>query len=317
MMPDSASNFTAWSLAFALILPAIIAAAPGEADAHPGRLIGESRQGGERQHRQQNREQRSQDDDDDSDRNRRRSRDSSSNRDGIAQGDARPTGRVRPASEPAPTTPSPDPNVTRTTTTTRTTTHVRRRSRHVPFIGRSSTSVHHHHYHEPTLRYEEPNDGPEPYFLFGVGLGAFASAQIVDEALPGTHFNLGLGARGRLLAFELGFDGGLYRFDPQATGIDLSVMGMTGDLFFKPSITFFEPYGFVGLGGYLFQDGIMREAAVGAALRMGFGIDFRIDALAIGARYLYGVHGYANDYGLYQRLGARTEAVTVNASLYF
>ncbi|MFU8806922.1 MAG: hypothetical protein ACNA8W_24150, partial [Bradymonadaceae bacterium] len=110
---------------------------------------------------------------------------------------------------------------------------------------------------------------------------------------------------------------GGYKFDPAARGIDLSVMGLSGDLKLQPSIGFFEPFIFAGLGGYLFQDGIMQESALGGALRMGLGADLRFDNIAIGARYLYSMYGFSNQAGLYQGLAAQTESVGLNVSFYF
>lgn len=313
-----------FALALMLAVPAIQAVSSSEAEARPGRMLGESRQSGKREHKKA----KSDDDDSSSNRNRRRTTRSGTNQSSTPtpQGDAQRTGRTRPAGTSQSAAPQNDARPTgrtrpasgATQTTTRTRTHTRssapRRTRHT-----SSTTVHHHHHHEERRRtYHEPAPATAEGFLtFGVGMGAFASNEIVDGALPGTHLNVALGAKGRVWGMELGFNGAGYKFDPDLQGVDLSVMGLSGDLKFQPSFGVIEPFALVGLGGYVFQDAIMQEMALGGAFRMGFGLDLRFASFALGGRYLYSVHGFSNEAGLYQNLAAQTEALSLNMTFYF
>ncbi|MBA2660751.1 MAG: hypothetical protein H0U74_00525 [Bradymonadaceae bacterium] len=222
------------------------------------------------------------------------------------QGNARTTGRVRPTQQPTTRT-------TRTTRTQRSTVHTRH----------SSTTHHHHHHYDDdhssshvATRAQPARSTIDGYLTLGLGLGGFAAGQITDLALPGAHFNLGLGGKGKLWGAELGFNGGGYTFDTANGGTDLSIMGVSVDVKLQPSLWIFEPYILAGLGGYLFQDGIMQESALGGALRLGLGADLRFGDIAVSARYLFSSYAFGND-SLYPSLAAQTESLGVNLTFYF
>ena len=151
----------------------------------------------------------------------------------------------------------------------------------------------------------------------GIGLSGFAAPQITDTALPGSEFNLGMGVAGELLGFELGFHGGGYTFTPDVSGLDIAMMGMSGDLRIQPSFGIIEPFLFTGLGGYHFQDAYLNETAIGGAFRAGAGVDLRIDKFALSLRYLRNFYGFVNSMSFQDGLGAQTESLGVNFTIYF
>lgn len=239
------------------------------------------------------------------------------------QGPPQATGRTRPAGSSArPTTTTRRRTTSRPVSSRRTRVHGTRYSN-------SYTEVHHHHYHEGDTRrvstarrvdYEDehPNvlDG---YFTLGLSTSGFAAGQIVDGALSGLEYNIGLGAKGDLFGGELGLHGGVYTLgsaDGESDQIDFSIFGLSFDLKLQPSLGVFEPYALVGVGGYIFQDGVMQESAGGGAIRLGAGADFRFDNFAIGARYLFTGYAFSNA-SLYHDLTAQTESLGINASFYF
>lgn len=163
-------------------------------------------------------------------------------------------------------------------------------------------------------------DATEAYITAGAGVSGFAASQISNDALPGMGFNVGLGAKSGWLAGELGFNMSGYRLDPAQTQSDMSLVGVSADLKLQPSFAFLEPYALVGVGGQYFNDSVVNQSATGGALRLGAGLDVRIDNVALSAQYLYTQHGlFGAEGSTYQDnlLTAQTETIGVGLKLYF
>lgn len=163
-------------------------------------------------------------------------------------------------------------------------------------------------------------DVTEAYITAGAGVSGFAANQISNDALPGMGFNVGLGAKSGWLAGELGFNMSGYRLDPAQTQSDMALMGVSADLKLQPSFAFLEPYALVGVGGEYFSDSVANQSASGGALRLGAGLDVRIDNVALSAQYLYTQHGLFGAEGSAYTdnlLTAQTETIGVGIKLYF
>ena len=314
---------------------------PADASAKPGSILVKSRDSGKRTHKGKPSSS--------SSKKSSRSSSSSSNR--------RTTTRSAPAQRTTTTrtTPTRRTTTTRTTptrttttrttpsrtTTTRTVRNVRPRTharstrtvhRSRPNVRRSyySSSHSHHHSSHHTSHTTQSRSSTqtgrthgrattEPYITGGLGISGFASKQIVDGALPGIGYNLAIGAKGKLFGAELGVNGGGYTFDPGAASTDLALVGLSGDLKLQPSISFFEPYAALGIGGYALYDGIVSEASSGIGVRLGAGADFRFDNIAVRLSYQFGAYGLGNDSDAYGGgdIGARTETVSAGLLVYF
>lgn len=152
----------------------------------------------------------------------------------------------------------------------------------------------------------------------GLGSSGFSSTTISDEALPGAGYNVAFGGKGEYIGFEFGFDGGGYTFDEASGQTDLAYMGLYGDLKLQPSLSIFEPFAFIGLGGYSLHDGVLNEVSGGASLRAGFGANIRLDDIAFGVKYLHQGMSFADDSGSYGGdFTAESESVTANLTVYF
>ncbi|TXC75880.1 porin family protein [Bradymonadales bacterium TMQ1] len=319
-----------FALALMLSVPLAHISVIGEAQAGPGSILGESRDDdAPRSHRMQRRDRNERRE---SRNDRRRSRNDRSERQ-RDRSERRTTRTTRPRStSPRPSAARPGARpvgqprvVTRPGTTRTTRTHVRTRhsTRHTTSV-RSTTHIHHtsagdtrSHYNEPASP-RSPSASPlDGYLTLGLGVGGFDANQLSESALPGNEFNLGLGVRGELLGFELGFHAGGYSFDPGVSGTNIAVMGLSGDLKLQPSLGIFEPYVMAGLGGYHYQDAILQETALGGAVRLGGGLDLRFNSFGLGLRYLYNVYGFGNDLSFSDGLSARSESLGLNASFYF
>ena len=244
---------------------------------------------------------------------------------------------------------------TRTTTTrrpvSRTTTHRRttyRTSRPVSRTHRhhsSSTTVHNHYYsnNSTNTRYygRSTRSGGavttsalssqggatgrglerELYVTGGMGLSGMSATQITDAPMPGLDFNVGVGAKRRLLVGELGFGLSGYRLDPEmaANTADMTLVSLTGDVKLQPRLAFIEPYISAGLGGHVFNDHIIDEGAVGASLRLGAGVDLRFDTVAVSAQYQRNFLGLVGDDRIYEdgAMSANTETLGLGLKIYF
>lgn len=329
-----------FALAMVLTLPLAHMSFVGSAQAGPGSILGESRdEDAPRRHRMQRRDRSDRDDDDDDRSERRRSRSerrttrTTRPRRSAASDNARPVGQPRRANQPRRSAnsrnarPVGQPRVVNRPGTTRTTrTHVRTRhntrrtrSTHVRTSAHVHTSSHSEntHYNEPASPRSPAASPLDGYLTVGLGVGGFDANQLFTSALPGNEFNLGLGFRGKVLGFELGFHGGGYTLNPDVSGTDIAVMGLSTDLKLQPRLGIFEPYAMVGVGGYHFQDAHLQETAAGGALRLGGGLDLRFNSFGLGLRYLYNVYGFGNDLSFSDGLSARSESLGLNATFYF
>lgn len=215
------------------------------------------------------------------------------------------------------------------TTSRRTNRRVVRRTTHRPSrrtVHRSSRRTTHHHRHRTrsntttrsTTNSSSGKSNIDVYLTGGLGTSGFSSSTISDQALPGLGYNLALGVKGKWLGAEIGFDGGGYTFDPDAGGTDLAYTGLFVDLKLQPTLDIFEPFAFVGVGGYLLADDIVKENTEGGALRAGVGANLRFDDFAIGAKYTFMSFSFADDSGIYGGdFGGASETVGVNLSIYF
>ena len=164
--------------------------------------------------------------------------------------------------------------------------------------------------------------GPEIYVTGGMGVSGFHAPQIIEGgSLPGLGFNIGVGAKGSLLAGEVGFDLSGWRLDPNqaVNSVDMTATGMTFDLKLQPSLWIFEPFVMGGVGMYGFTDHPIDASAAGGSLRLGAGMDVRFGALAVSAQYLYSTMGFVGDAELYKggTFGAETEALSLGLKVYF
>ncbi len=154
-----------------------------------------------------------------------------------------------------------------------------------------------------------------------MGLSALAADQITNDALPGLDFNLGIGAKRRLVVGELGFGLSGYRLDPSMpiNTADMTVASVTGDLKLQPKLSFIEPYVSAGLGGHVFNDHVIDEGAAGASLRLGAGVDLRFENVALSAQYQRSFMGLVGDAQIYEdgAMNASTETLGLGIKLYF
>lgn len=201
------------------------------------------------------------------------------------------------------------------------TSHTTHTSHHHTHASHARTSHSHTTTHASTSARSGRTHGratTEPYITGGLGISGFASDAIVDGALPGLGYNVAVGAKGKLFGGELGLNGGGYTFDPGSASADIGLIGISGDFKVQPSISFFEPYVAIGVGGYALQDGVIDETSAGVGLRLGAGADFRFDAVALRISYLYGAYGMGNDSDAYGGdFGAKTETLGANLIVYF
>lgn len=157
----------------------------------------------------------------------------------------------------------------------------------------------------------------EGYVTGGVGLSAFQSNQVSDLPLPGVDYNVGLGVKRGWVAGEFGFGIGGYRLDPSSPLTDMTLVGLTADLKLQPSLSFVEPYVSVGMGGHVFNDYAVDGSAAGASLRLGAGVDLRLNKAAISAQYMRTGYGLAGQ-GVYAEDGTVTGATdTIGLGLKF
>ncbi|RAL22200.1 hypothetical protein DL240_10110 [Lujinxingia litoralis] len=308
------SRLMTFAAALLFSLPVAHLTHVGLAEAGPGGILresrDESRSRGHKMERRERRGRRSSNDERRSSRDERRTtRTTRSSR--PRRTDARPVGPPRVVNSA--------PRGRRTTRATRS----RSRTHHQHVHTHTTTHVHHtsqtHHYtNEPAPPRAAPQTNPlDGYLTLGLGAGGFDAPRILNSALPGSEFNLGLGVRGDLLGFELGFHGGGYKFDRHAAELDIAVMGLSGDLKLQPKLGILEPYVMAGLGGYLFQDAHLQESAVGGAVRLGGGLDLRFNSFGVGLRYLYNIYGFGNDLSFADGLRARSESIGLNATFFF
>ena len=121
-----------------------------------------------------------------------------------------------------------------------------------------------------------------------------------------------------MLGVELGLNGGNYVFDPDAPNDgELAIIGGSFDVKLQPTFNIFEPYVFVGLGGYHLADSVVQETAGGASLRGGFGADVRFDQFALGAKYTYGGFAFENEGAYANGVSANTETISAALKFYF
>lgn len=152
----------------------------------------------------------------------------------------------------------------------------------------------------------------------GAGVAGFKSEQIANKALPGQDYSLALGVKGDWVGAELGLTGGGYRFDPDASGNDLAIVGVTGDLRLQPKIEFVEPYVKAGVGVHRMYDGPIDEASSGASLRLGAGVDLRSEHWGAGVEYLWSGYSLEGDTGAYGgQLGAQSGSIGVKLLYHF
>ena len=161
----------------------------------------------------------------------------------------------------------------------------------------------------------------ELYVTGGMGLSGMSATQITDAPMPGLDFNVGVGAKRRLLVGELGFGLSGYRLDPEmaANTADMTLVSLTGDVKLQPRLAFIEPYISAGLGGHVFNDHIIDEGAVGASLRLGAGVDLRFDTVAVSAQYQRNFLGLVGDDRIYEdgAMSANTETLGLGLKIYF
>lgn len=329
MIFKSRSLTTLIALFFIALGGAHLALPLSEAEARPGSILRESRQNRTRTHKAD----RSRDNQSREDSSARRSRRSSNTNRARPTGPPRATGNTRPATPPRSQTrpdrhrhhPSARPGRSYSRDHRESRYRHRRRATttRVHISGHRHIDHHHHHHYgapAPDIRTEEPRQPAKPpidiYLTLGAGLSGLAAPKISTHALPGNDFNLGVGAVGRFFGFEMGLHGGLFSFDPDATILDVSLMGLSTDLKLQPSLSFFEPYIAVGIGGHHLYDAYLRETALGTSGRLGAGIDLRISKLAISFRYQRNLYLFANGGYFHDGLGARTESLGINITFY-
>jgi opacity protein-like surface antigen len=159
---------------------------------------------------------------------------------------------------------------------------------------------------------------PEVFVSLGMGAAGFKADQIAEKALPGQDYALALGVKGDWLGAELGVSGGGFRFDPDASGNDLAIGGITADVRLQPKIDFVEPYVKAGVGAHRMYDGPIDEGASGTSLRLGAGVDFRGEHLGVGVEYLWSAYGFEGDSGAYGgHLGAQTGSIGAKILYHF
>lgn len=152
----------------------------------------------------------------------------------------------------------------------------------------------------------------------GAGMAGFKSDQIANKALPGQDYSLALGVKGDWVGAELGVSGGGYRLDPDASGNDLAIAGVTADLRLQPKIDFVEPYVKAGVGAHRMYDGPIDEASSGASLRLGAGVDLRAEHWGAGVEYLWSSYSLQGDTQAYGgHLGAQSGSIGVKLLYHF
>ncbi len=211
---------------------------------------------------------------------------------------------------------------------------VRRRTTVVTRPASRTTVVnHHHHHHGPSSGastgtvQRAPAPAPvqeaslvDGYVTASVGTTGMAIPVVSDQALPGIDYQVGVGGKSGWLAAELGFNLAGYRLDPQAAESDLTMVGLTADVKLQPSFGFVEPYVMAGVGGHVLTDHNVDSSSSGASLRLGGGVDFRIENIALSAQYLRTGYGLANDGGYTisdGEVNATTETVGLGLKFYF
>jgi hypothetical protein len=196
-----------------------------------------------------------------------------------------------------------------------------------------TTVVNHHHHHGPSSGastgtvQRAPAAAPvqqdslvDGYITASVGATGMAIPVVSDQPLPGIDYQLGVGGKSGWLAAELGFNLAGYRLDPNAAESDLTMVGLTADVKLQPSFGFVEPYVVAGVGGHVLTDHYVDSSSSGASLRLGGGVDFRIENVALSAQYLRTGYGLANDGGYTASNGevnATTETVGLGLKFYF
>ena len=209
-----------------------------------------------------------------------------------------------------------------------------RRTTVVTRPARRTTVVnHHHHHHGPSSGastgtvQRAPAPAPvqeasivDGYLTASVAAAALEVPEVFNGTLPGIDYQVGVGGKSGWLAAELGFNMGGYRLNPAASESDLTLLGLTADVKLQPSFGFVEPYVMAGVGGHVLTDHPEDTSSSGASLRLGGGIDFRIENVALSAQYLRTGYGLANDGGWDTtdgEVGATTESVGLGLKFYF
>lgn len=228
------------------------------------------------------------------------------------------------------------PPVRRRTTTTHTTVHhhhgPRRATVYRTAPVRRRTTVHHHHHRYPnrggsTVVTTQPRQNVAPkrvedpttaYLTAGLGVSGIAAPQVSNDVLAGSDFNVGLGGRSGWLAAELGFTMGGYN-RTAASESDVTTLGLTADLKLQPSFGILEPYASVGVGGHVLNDHLSNGSATGGSLRLGGGLDVRIQNIAISAQYMHMEYALVNNCqrACNDTQGAASDSVGLGLKFYF
>lgn len=193
-------------------------------------------------------------------------------------------------------------------------------------VVRRNTTVHHNHSNSGgatvNSRVQDSTvseSSVTTYLTAGMGISGFASPQMTDLPLPGGDFNMGLGARSGWLSTELGLTMGGYRFDSNQSASDITMLGVTADVKLQPTLLLFEPYVSVGVGGHALNDDVVESTAMGGSLRLGAGLDIRLENIAISTQYMYSSYGFFEGSNVYENneLAAATETLGVGLKFYF
>ena len=166
----------------------------------------------------------------------------------------------------------------------------------------------------------QSDSGVDGYIVASVGVSALDMPDTVVEgaALPGIDYQIGVGGKSGWLAAELGFNLGGYRLDPASPESNFTMVGLTADVKLQPSFGFVEPYVMAGLGGHMLTDHDNNSDSAGASLRLGGGVDFRIQNVALSAQYLRTGYGLANDGGYdVEEVSAVSETIGLGLKFYF
>jgi hypothetical protein len=158
----------------------------------------------------------------------------------------------------------------------------------------------------------------DPYVTLGAGLGGLEASALDDGVMSGTDFNLGLGVKGTLLSGELGIHGGGY--SPADPNRDVSMFGLSGDFRLQPRLGIFEPYALIGAGVHSLSDSEVELNSSGASLRLGLGLDVRVDDIGVSARYLYSGYSFddtGNGRTADSDYNASSEQFGINLLMYF
>ncbi len=221
-------------------------------------------------------------------------------------------------------------------TTTRTTTvhhhHTPRRAYRYSAPVRRRTTVHHHHRYPnrggSTVVTTQPRQRVAPkrvenpttaYLTAGLGASGILAPQVNESVLSGSDFNVGLGGRSGWVAAELGFTMGGYQRAQQAGESDVTTLGLTADLKLQPTFSIIEPYASVGVGGHVLNDHFKNNSATGGSLRLGAGVDVRIQNVAISAQYMHMQYNLLDNGTQYEggSLGAASDTIGLGLKFYF